>query len=120
VSIAPYVERLPAPRFGCAIFDVLTAEGEHLCGTIQGSGGRLGAGVSHTGKCAIIAKDACETLDACVERASKGLGLSVPGGFLNVYEPKPGHVAVFTRAADGRLVETAVPLVGTRFCVVAA
>lgn len=117
VSISPDIGKLEAPRHGCAIFEVVTADGTRLRGSIQGSGGRLGAGVAHSKKPGLIARNAAETLEACIHLASEGKPLE--GAFLSVYEPLPGHVelTVLGHAGPGGWTVN-VPLAGTSFKVI--
>jgi hypothetical protein len=84
------------------------ADGTVYVGPIQGSGGRIGSGALHAGREA-AARDAERTLGRVQRRAARGKDTGV-------YEPEPGHLAIFPEeTAEGPGRQVVIPIHGTRF-----
>jgi len=115
VTISDDIAKMEQPKWNCALIEVQLPDGEHLRGFIQGSGGKLGAGIAHSKKPALIALSAAETLEAAMTLAAKGKPLS-DSMFFSVYEPKPGHVALTQVGDRDRQID--IPLAGSRFKIV--
>lgn len=88
------------------------ADGKVHVGPIMGNGGMMGSGALHVGRERAEAQ-ALRVLRLCQDRVADGRELPV-------FEPKPGHVAIypdFCAATDGKRIY--IPLAGTSFTIAA-
>lgn len=89
------------------------ADGKVHVGPIMGNGGMIGSSTLHVGR-ELAERQALYVLRLCQDRVADGRGLPV-------FEPKPGHVAIyphFSASTDGERIY--IPLAGTTFTIEAA